>query len=121
MVLFEVKNPSVHRLPLLQRRAQRPVQPVLEVQLSSPRNDVGKQISVEGGVLFEQRLEVQGPLSGHELVQPDLVRSDGGPLLLHVAVIWIRAHVPHTLENHADHSRSHSRADTRADIVTIRS
>ena len=61
---------------------------------------MGEQVAVEGGVLLEQRLEVERALGGDELVQPDLVRGDRRPLLLDVAVVGVRANVPDALENH---------------------
>jgi uncharacterized protein len=36
------------------------------------------------------------------LVQAHLMRRNRGPLLLHVAVIWIRTYVPDALENHCN-------------------
>ena len=61
-----------------------------------------EQVTVEGGVLLQQGLEVQGPFGGDELVQAHLVRSDRRPLLLHVPVIWVWADIPDALENHCD-------------------
>ena len=63
-------------VPLLQCGAQRPVQAVLEVEVAAPLDDMGEQVAVERGVLGEQRVQVEHPLGGDELVQPDLARRD---------------------------------------------
>lgn len=91
----------MHRLPLLKRGSQGPMQAVLQVELSPPRDDVGKEITVEGGVLLEQSFQIQRPLGGHQLVEAQLMRGDRGPLLLHIPMVGIRAQVADSLENHA--------------------
>ncbi len=85
---------------LLQRGAERAVEAVFKVVVAAPVHDVGEQIAIEGGVLFQQRLEIEHAFGGHELVEPHLVRGDGGPLFLHVPVVGVRAAVTHTLEDH---------------------
>lgn len=57
---------------LLQCGAQRPVQPVLEVELAFPLHNVSEQVTVERGVGSQERLEVERPLRRDELVEPDL-------------------------------------------------
>lgn len=54
---------------LLERGAQRPLEPVLQVELAAPRHDVGEEISVERRVLREEDAQVElGPYGG-ELVE----------------------------------------------------
>ena len=67
-VLLQFKHTSVHGLPLLQGGAQRPVQPVLQVEVATPGDDVGEEVAVEGRVLGQQGLEVELPLGRHELI-----------------------------------------------------
>jgi hypothetical protein len=98
--LFQIQNPRVHRLTLLEGRAQGAMKAVFEVQLAAPSDHMSEQVTVEGGVLFEQCLQIQRPLRGDELVQAHLVRCNGSPLLLHVAMVGVRAYVTNALENH---------------------
>ena len=92
----------MHRLSLLQRRPQRAMQPVFKIELATPRHHVGEEIAVKCGVLFQQSFQIERPLRCDELVQTHLVGSNRCPLLLHVAVIWIRTYVPDALENHCN-------------------
>lgn len=89
-LLLEFQNPGVHRLALLQRGAQCAVQAVLEVVVAVPENDVREEVAVEGGVVLEQLFEVEDALGGDQLVEPDLLRCNGGPLPLDVAVLGSR-------------------------------
>src|SRR4051794_6485577 len=73
---------------------------VLEIQISAPRDDVGEEVAIEGGVLLQQCLEIQRPLGGDELVESDLVRRDSSPLLLDIPVVRVRSLVTDPLENH---------------------
>lgn len=91
----------MHGLTLLQGRTKGSVESVLQIQVTAPGDDMGEQITVEGRVLLQQSLQIQRPLGGHQLVEAHLVRRDGGPLLLDIAVVRIRTDVPDTLENHA--------------------
>ena len=50
---------GVQHLALRERAPQRPVQPVLEVELAAPLDDVGEHVAVEGRVLGEQHVEVE--------------------------------------------------------------
>jgi len=63
---------------------------------------MGKQVAVKGGVFLQQGFQIQRPLCRDKLVQAHLVRGDRRPLLLDVTMIWVRAYVPDTLENHCD-------------------
>ncbi len=92
----------MHGLPLLKRCPQRPVQAVLEIEVAIPGHDMGEQVAIKGRVLFEQGLQVEGPLGRHELIKPHLVGSDRGPVLLNVAVLGVRSNVADALKNHSD-------------------
>ena len=78
------------------------MQPVLEVELSTPGDDVGEKVAVEGGVFLQEGFQIQRPFCGDELVQAHLVWGDSRPLFLDVTMIWVRAYVPDALENHCD-------------------
>jgi hypothetical protein len=108
----------MHGLSLLKCRAQRAMQPVLQIELPTPRDDVCEKVTVEGGVLFQKGFKIQGPLCGDELVQAHLVWSDSRPLFLDVTMIWVRAYVPDALENHCDTLIKFVRASPRC-VVTI--
>ena len=58
----QLKDPGVHRLTLLERCAEGAVQAVLQVVLPAPGHDVREEVAVEGGVLLEQGLQVEGAL-----------------------------------------------------------
>jgi hypothetical protein len=90
----------MHRLALLQRRAQCTVQAIFEVELPLVKNYVGEQIAIKGGVFFEQSFEIKVAFGRNQLIQTDLLRSNGGPLLLKVPVLWIWPNVTDALENH---------------------
>jgi hypothetical protein len=77
------------------------MQTIFKVKLAAPGDDMRKQVPIEGGVLFEQCLKIESPLCGDQLIEADLMRSNGCPLFLHVAMVWIRALVPDALENHS--------------------
>jgi len=94
------------------------MQPVLEIKLSAPGDDVGKKVAVEGGVLLQKGFQIQRPLCGNELVQAHLVWGDSRPLFLDVTMIWVRAYVPDTLENHCDTLIKFLQASPRC-VVTI--
>ena len=77
-----------------------------------------EQVAVEGRVLFEQRFQIERSLRRDELIQAHLMWGDRRPLLLYIAVIRIRAHIPNTLENHCVTVVPTARAPPVA-IVTI--
>ena len=60
-----------------------------------------EKVAVEGGILLQQGLEIEGALRRDQLIQPHLVWSDGGPLLLDIAVVRVGAGVADTLEDHS--------------------
>ena len=102
----------MHGLPLLQGGPQRAMEPVLEVELAAPGDHVREQVAVEGGVLLQQGLEIQGPLGGDQLIQAHLVWCNRRPLFLYVSMIRIRAYVPDALENHCDTLNHTATADS---------
>src|SRR5690606_4599595 len=53
----EDEDPGVDLGALLERRLQRPVQSVLEVQTAVPLDHVREQVAIEGGVLGEQLVQ----------------------------------------------------------------
>ena len=87
-------------MALLERGAQRAVQPVLEVEVAAPGHHVGEQVAVEGRVVLQEGLEVEPAAGRHELVQPHLLGCDLGPLALGVPVLGVGALLADTLEDH---------------------
>ena len=59
-----------------------------------------EKVAVEGGILLQQGLKIEGALRRDQLIQPHLVRSDSGPLLLDITVVRVGAGVADTLEDH---------------------
>ena len=72
-----------------ERRAQGPVQAVLEVQ-SPATDDVGEQVAEERRVLGEQGLEVELALGRDQLLEPDLGGATLAPLALAEPVVGVR-------------------------------
>jgi hypothetical protein len=90
----------VYDVPLLERRAQSPVQPVLQVELVVPQHDVGEKVAEEGGVLVEEQVELEGVLGGDQVVETDRARRQRSPVPRPETVVWIRAALADTLEDH---------------------
>ena len=86
--------------PLLKCGAQRPMQPVLEVQLAFPLHNVSEQVAVERGVGSQERLEVERPLRRDELVEPDLAWRQLRPLTQACVVFGVRAPVTDSFKDH---------------------
>ena len=86
--------------PLLQGRPDGPMEPVLEEQLPFPQHHVREQVPVESRVLREQRVEIQLPPSGHQLVEPDLPWGDRGPAARSAAMVRVGPFVADTLKDH---------------------
>ncbi|CAO0836184.1 hypothetical protein SMICM17S_11048 [Streptomyces microflavus] len=61
-VSAQVEDARVQHLTLLERGPDRPVQPVLQVQIALPLHDVGEQVAVERGVLGEEVSRSSWPL-----------------------------------------------------------
>ena len=74
--LVKIQHTSMHRLSLLQRRTQRAMQAVLEIKFAVPQDDVREQVAVEGGILLQQRVQVEGALGGHQLIEAHLLWCD---------------------------------------------
>lgn len=87
-------------VPLLQRRAECAVETVLQIQLAPVGHHVGEQVAVERRVLLQQGVQIQGALRGSQLIEPYLLWRDGGPLLLDIPVVRIRAPFPDSFEYH---------------------
>lgn len=101
----QFEDAGVHRPALLQGGPQGAVEAVLEVVVPAPRDDVGEEIAIEGRILLQKRLEIQGSLGGNQLVESDLLRRDGRPLPLSVAMVGVRPDVTDSLEDHAHNFR----------------
>src|SRR5690606_29899987 len=102
LLVPEVEHAGVQERALLERGPHRAVQTVLEVHRPLPPHDVREQVAVEGRVVREQVVEVEGPLGRHELVEAYLRRGDLGPAGRGVEVVLgVRPTVSHTLEDHA--------------------
>ncbi len=85
---------------LLQRSSDRAVQPVLEIELPIPLDDVGEQVSVVGRVSCKQCVEVQLALRRDELLEPHLARWDLRPLTMSLPVVGVGSPVADALEDH---------------------
>ncbi len=85
---------------LLQSGAEGPVQAVLEEHLAPVLHHVGEQVAVEGGVLIEQGVEVEGALGRDQLIEPHLPWRQTSPILLPVPVIRVRSPLADALEDH---------------------
>ena len=86
--------------PLLQCRAQGPVQPVLQIGLALPANGVRKKVAVEGGVLVQQGVQPEFPFRGDQLVQPDLAGWDPRPVAHREPVVGVGPTFANILEDH---------------------
>ena len=87
---------------LLQRGTQRPVQAILQVEVTLPADDVGEEIAVEGRIVVQQGVQVQGVLGGDQLVEANGPRRDRAPVLERMQpVIRVGAPLAHGLEDHA--------------------
>ena len=112
----EVEHPGVQHGPLVQRRAERAVQAVFQVELAAPLDDVREQVTVEGGVLGQQQPEVQHRLGGDQLVEPDRARRHLRPLPCGPGMVGIGSPFPDLLEDHGTSlvERSAAGADAAA-------
>lgn len=85
---------------LLERGSDCAVQPVLEIELSIPLDDVGEQVSVIGRVGGKQGVQVQLALRRHKLLEPHLARWDLRPLTVPLPVVGVGPPVADALEDH---------------------
>jgi hypothetical protein len=51
------------------------VQSILEVELPLPLDDVGEEITEEGGLLVQEGLEIEGALGGDQIGEAQLTRG----------------------------------------------
>ncbi len=90
----------MNSLSLLQRRPECTVKPVLEVKVTLPGHHVREEVSVEGGVLFQYRFQVENAPGCHQLVKPHLLRSDSSPLPVGEPVLGVGTLFAHAFEDH---------------------
>ena len=90
----------MQHVALLERCPQRSMQAVLEVQIAAPPHDVGEQVPVEGGVVVQQRIQLEGGLGRDQFVEAHLGGWDVSPPSRVEAVGGVRPLVPHALEDH---------------------
>jgi hypothetical protein len=90
----------VEHISLLECRAQRAMQAVLEVQLLVPPHDVREQVAVERGVLGEQGGEIEVSLGRDQVIQPYLLGRQPRPVLGPQPMVGVRAGVANSPENH---------------------
>ena len=64
-----------------------------------PSHDVGEEVPIEGGVIFEEIRQVKSALRRDELVQTHLDGRQLGPLLLRVPVVRVWTRVTDTFED----------------------
>jgi hypothetical protein len=103
---------------LLQRGPNGPMQPILKEQFAPPLDHVGEQIAVEGGVLGQQRVQVELALGGDELVEPDLPRRDLGPGAGSAAMVRVRSPLTDAFKDHLVRLSAH--ASARPHLCTLR-
>ena len=110
-------DPGVEDAALLERGPEGAVETVLEVEVALPLHDVGEEVAVEGGVLVEQGVELEGVLGGHQLVEPHLARGQVGPGARGQPVVGVGPAEAHPLE---DHAGDHNDGATRPLVVVCR-
>src|SRR4051794_16762787 len=99
----EFEHARVEYLALLERRPDRAVQAVLQIQVALPLHYVREEVAVEGGVLGEQGFQVELALGRHELIEADRARRDVRPLPgAFPAVVGVRPAVSDALEDHTE-------------------
>lgn len=85
---------------LLEGGADSTMQSVLEIQVTFPLNDMGKQVTEERRVLSQQRLKVECAFGCFQLSQAYLSRRQVGPFGDCKTVVRVRTLVTNRLENH---------------------
>src|ERR1044072_8141521 len=99
----EFQNARVQHLALLERRADRAVQPVLQIEVAVPLHDVGEEVPVERRVLRQQRLQVELLLRRDQLVKTYRAWGDIRPLAgAFPAVVGVGSTVSDALEDHTE-------------------
>jgi len=94
------QHPGVDLVALLQRGAQRAVQPVLQVEAPVPLHDVREEVAVEGRILGEELVERQLALGGDQLIQAQRTGRNLRPLLERQIVLRVGTPVPDRSEDH---------------------
>ena len=102
---IEIEHPGVQHGPLMQGRAERPVQAVFQVELSPPPDNMGEEIPVERRVLREDLLQVEHVFRGDELIEPDGAGRYLGPLTRTPRMVRIGPSLSNLLEDHISESR----------------
>ena len=90
----------MERLTLVQRCPQGPMQPIFQVEIAAPRDDVGEQIAVEGGILVQQRVQIERALGGDQVDQPQWLKCDRCPIALRQAMVGVGPAVADSFEDH---------------------
>lgn len=89
-------------LALLQSRTKSPMKTIFQVQFSSPADDMAEQITIKGGVFFQQRVQVKCLFGGDQLIKSDLCWRQRRPLLLGIAMGRIRPVLADSFEDHTN-------------------
>lgn len=87
--------------PLVQSRAERPVQSVFKIKLLAVFDHVREEIAVIGGIFCQQCVEIKGAFGRDQLVEPDRAGWELSPVALGRSVIGVGATVADSLEDHA--------------------
>ncbi len=94
---------------LMQRRPDRAVQSIFQVQRALVLHDVRKQVAEKCRILGKQGRQVEGAFRRHQVVEPDLAGCHFRPLPGRgVPVVRVGAPVADGLENHLDILRAAS-------------
>lgn len=85
---------------LLEGGAQCAMQPVFEVELTTPVNDVWEQVAEESGVLGQQCFKIECTLDRDQLIQAKLAWRQACPHPLRCVVLRVRPPVANPLKDH---------------------
>lgn len=90
---------------LVQRRPQRPVQAILEIQVTFPADHMREQVAVERRVRVQNSVQIEHVFRGDELIKPDGPRRYSGPFTRGPRMIGIGPSLPDLLKDHLTESR----------------
>ncbi len=76
------------------------MQTILEIELAAPLDDMREQVTEESRVVVEKCGEVERLLGRDQLVEPDLVWRQLGPVSHLQTVVRVGPRVAHALEDH---------------------
>src|ERR1700728_1554011 len=96
----KLQNADVQHRSLVQGGPQRPVQAVLQVQLTPPPDHVREQVAVERRVRVQDGVQIEHVLRGDELVKADGARRYLGPFTRAPCVIGVGPSLAYLLEDH---------------------